>query len=582
MLNMFKALEASGLRGFLGCPSVFCEKELERFFDTALVQDGDIIGAVSGMFFAISESRFAEVLKLPTEGLVFLSETPKNLVYDAMSIFSKSGEPISTYGKKRLMKNEFRLLNDILAKSITVKAGSFDAVTNERFLMMTAIHFGIKVPMFVEKGTVAESEGSKDVVVAKAFEKSVRSNQTNEEKMSLDYLMMQISDYMMLPSVTVAEITKIKSDFPVKIKEVHYQDWYYASLPKISGTEKGNALLEEADTVKGNPATVMVQLICADVDFLVQMRQQSRVCTEVIRYSMFGCMRPVVGINLCRDIVVHSSAVDVIEKIPNKFGSVFQQGVDTNSFVGYFSDSGVQSVLQSVQDIELLSSYGSTVYRSPSSQSDTIFDQDDLMDFHANNDSDEQTSDHQFDLPVSTTNVESTPAVAQFSLPAIDIKESFAQLRASIDDILFEQIRKIRTDFGMTLLTNSRKDSQDLRAVLSLDLSTSQKKLSTQVAATALDNVDVRKEVKALNAKVTYLDEQVVAMRNDLLNFHAKEEENHLNLSTQLDVLFDYINRGGDAKKGESGSSQPRPPPDDQSRPWWGKWYQRWKSEKRR
>ncbi|KZV28184.1 hypothetical protein F511_23797 [Dorcoceras hygrometricum] len=43
------------------------------------------------------------------------------------------------------MKYEFRLLNEILAKSITVKAGSFDAVTNERFLMMTAIHFGIKV-----------------------------------------------------------------------------------------------------------------------------------------------------------------------------------------------------------------------------------------------------------------------------------------------------------------------------------------------------------------------------------------------------------------------------------------------------
>ncbi|KZV28185.1 hypothetical protein F511_23798 [Dorcoceras hygrometricum] len=83
-----------------------------------------------------------------------------------------------------------------------------------------------------------------------------------------------------------------------------------------------------------------------------------------------------------------------------------------------------------------------------------------------------------------------------------------------------------------TLLTNSRKVSQDLRAVLLLDISTSQKRLSTQVAAAALDNVDVRKEVKELNAKVTYLDGQVAAIRNDLLNFHAKAEENHLNLST--------------------------------------------------
>ncbi|KZV36877.1 hypothetical protein F511_18050 [Dorcoceras hygrometricum] len=111
-----------------------------------------------------------------------------------------------------------------------------------------------QVPMFVEKETVAESEGSKDVVIAKAFEKSVSSNQTDDEQMSLDDLLMQITDNMMLPSVTAAEITKIKSDLPVEIKEVHDQDWYYASLPKISATEKGKVPLEEADTVKGNPA----------------------------------------------------------------------------------------------------------------------------------------------------------------------------------------------------------------------------------------------------------------------------------------------------------------------------------------
>ncbi|KZV55364.1 hypothetical protein F511_41000 [Dorcoceras hygrometricum] len=291
----------------------------------------------------------------------------------------------------------------------------------------------------------------------------------------------------------------------------------------------------------------------------------SRVRTDVIRYSMFGCLRPVRGINFCRDIVVHSSAVDVLEKIPNNLCSVFQQGIDTNSFVGYFSDSGVHPVLQSVPDIELLSSDWSTVYRSPSSQSDTIFDQDDLMDFHANSDSDEQTSDHQFDLPVSTTNVGSTPAVAQ-SLPATDIKESFAQLRASIEDIRFEQIMcKDDTDRLRDVLLMHIRDLEK-NFTERFDHS-SQKKLSTQVASAAFDIVDVRKEVKELDAKVTYLDGQVAAIRNDFLDFRAKAEENNLNLSIQLGFLVDYINRGGDAKKGESGSSQPRPPPDDQSRP---------------
>ncbi|KZV31480.1 hypothetical protein F511_27143 [Dorcoceras hygrometricum] len=43
------------------------------------------------------------------------------------------------------MKIEFILLSDILAKSIFVKAGSFDAVTHERFLMMVAINGGVNI-----------------------------------------------------------------------------------------------------------------------------------------------------------------------------------------------------------------------------------------------------------------------------------------------------------------------------------------------------------------------------------------------------------------------------------------------------
>ncbi|KZV50522.1 hypothetical protein F511_14166 [Dorcoceras hygrometricum] len=145
MVNMFKALEPTGLRGFLGCSSVLHEQELEKFFDTALVQDGAITCVVSGKYVAIPEDKFAGIFNLPTEGLTDLSEVPNNLVLQARTLFSKSSVPVQFSCKKRLMKYEFRLLNDILAKSVTVKVGSFDAVTHERFLMMTSIHFGIKV-----------------------------------------------------------------------------------------------------------------------------------------------------------------------------------------------------------------------------------------------------------------------------------------------------------------------------------------------------------------------------------------------------------------------------------------------------
>ncbi|KZV21385.1 hypothetical protein F511_18551 [Dorcoceras hygrometricum] len=112
-------------------------------------------------------------------------------------------------------------------------------------------------------GTVADEE-----------QLQVFATQLMKSRCLLMIFYMQISDDMMLPSVTAAEITKIISDLPVKIKEVQEHDWYYANLPKISTTEKGKAPLEEADPVKGNPAREMVELICADVNFLVQMRDQ--------------------------------------------------------------------------------------------------------------------------------------------------------------------------------------------------------------------------------------------------------------------------------------------------------------------
>ncbi|KZV35626.1 hypothetical protein F511_19023 [Dorcoceras hygrometricum] len=47
--------------------------------------------------------------------------------------------------KKREMTIEFRLLCDILAKTISVKAGSFDAITQEKFFMLAAITCGVKI-----------------------------------------------------------------------------------------------------------------------------------------------------------------------------------------------------------------------------------------------------------------------------------------------------------------------------------------------------------------------------------------------------------------------------------------------------
>ncbi|KZV17143.1 hypothetical protein F511_11713 [Dorcoceras hygrometricum] len=103
-----------------------------------------VVSTIQGTLVEISEEIFAGAFELPMDGLTDLSEVQKDLVFDARSIFSDSGEQVSISCKNE-MKIEFRLLSDILEKSIFVKAGSFDVVTHERFLLMAAIIGGVKI-----------------------------------------------------------------------------------------------------------------------------------------------------------------------------------------------------------------------------------------------------------------------------------------------------------------------------------------------------------------------------------------------------------------------------------------------------
>ncbi|KZV19147.1 hypothetical protein F511_10038 [Dorcoceras hygrometricum] len=145
MVSMFQALMASGLEGFLGCPTVIYEDALVDFFENASVRDGVVVSTVHGVTMEIFEQLFAETFELPLEGLSELSEIPKDLVFDARSIVSLSGEPVSMSGKKKEMKFEYRLLCDIMEKTLSVKAGSFNAITMEKFLMLTAIVCGVRI-----------------------------------------------------------------------------------------------------------------------------------------------------------------------------------------------------------------------------------------------------------------------------------------------------------------------------------------------------------------------------------------------------------------------------------------------------
>ncbi|KZV29361.1 hypothetical protein F511_30852 [Dorcoceras hygrometricum] len=145
MVQMFESLIATGLKNFLGCPAVFSEASITKFFANGSVRYGLVVSTVNGVHVEFSEKVFAEAFELPIDGLTDVSDVPKNLVFDARSLFSASQEQVSISCLKKELKIEFCLLHDILAKTMFVKAGSFDAVTRERFMLMTCITCGVKV-----------------------------------------------------------------------------------------------------------------------------------------------------------------------------------------------------------------------------------------------------------------------------------------------------------------------------------------------------------------------------------------------------------------------------------------------------
>ncbi|KZV43806.1 hypothetical protein F511_39587 [Dorcoceras hygrometricum] len=324
------------------------------------------------------------------------------------------------------------------------------------------------------------------------------------------------------------------------------------------------------------------------------------VCIEAQVFFLSGKLLPVGSLNLCRAIIV-------VEPIP-VFGSrrptishwgwyqlctVFARyclfgglsTVDIRHFVSTIAED--RSVLRDVQ----LGKNSVSVSPPVQSVSSSVFEAQSVQMFLDQRHFSSSTSDDS-----SICFDENDTAATSNSLPAVatDFIESFTRLRASIDQVQFEQIRR-RNDADKlrdilllhirdlekqvnarfdehdrayrALLTSIRKDMHDHKTSLSLDVVKSQQRISTQVAAAAFDTVDGRKEVKELIAKVTDLDEQVATIRSELLDFRAKAEENHNTLSTQLGFLVDYINRGGNDKKGEDSSSRRPPPPDDQNKP---------------
>ncbi|KZV50833.1 hypothetical protein F511_27913 [Dorcoceras hygrometricum] len=294
---------------------------------------------------------------------------------------------------------------------------------------------------------------------------------------------------------------------------------------------------------------------------------------------MFGCLRPVSG-DVCTYIVVYKLGV---ERIPASFCSIFSQGVYTESFVGYFSDSEVQSI----PEIDSDSSDGCIVYRSPSpisQEADSSVPevhsalgpvnfgaaQEEQSYYVQSPESPPPTFQHQVtsalssgspmhftrdDIPLDATidDLTSLPVGPTEFHTALDDRRAFILQR--IDDSNSEILSKLHTlERGLRdtlhdqdanvrkLINNVCQDAHTMSDVQKIHLNEFKKVVLAQGVTAGADSLETRKEFKALDAKINSLDGQVAAIRNERLEFQTKIAADILSLSTRLgDIVDTYV-----------------------------------------
>ncbi|KZV49947.1 hypothetical protein F511_40825 [Dorcoceras hygrometricum] len=458
---------------------------------------------------------------------------------------------------------------------------------------------------------------------------------TDDESMTLEEILSTILAGSSLPSTT-GEVTKIQLGKSIQFRVVNEGDWYKASLPKISSAEKGKALLHEKDPIKGNLTKEIFALICADIDLLklaalkleeIYAKEELVLTWAEIDSTKVALQRRTYILTKYRELLLRkfletrksnfvsgtpSSAIDlqVLDKLSDLHLFVLEE------IKAQIQSNGLRWEKTCCSKIFEGNSRdrGAVIARSNTNTKSSCW----IRTMVRVNDSwvIEPCADYWKPLPRQAvcnevlpqfSYVDTLPVVSEFfkllkkrwadvcleaaeffvsgTLLPVDIAASFAQLRASIDQVQFEQIRRkddmnklkdillmhirdlekqfsdrfVQQDRAYRVLLNSiSQEIHDQKTLLSLDFLTSQKRISTQVATVATGLTDVQKDVQ----------DNKDAFFHQLLDFHAQAQENYNNLTTQLGELVDYINRGGNDKKGEESSSRrPQPPPDDQDRP---------------
>ncbi|KZV56829.1 hypothetical protein F511_18009 [Dorcoceras hygrometricum] len=684
LVQMFESLIATGLKNFLGCPAVFNEAALTEFFANSSVrEDGLVVSTVNGVSVEISEEVFAAMFELPVEGLTDLSEVPKNLVFDARSLFSISKEQVSISSLKKAMKIQYRLLHDILAKTIYVKAVSFDFMTRDKFMLMTAITFDVKINwssllfgVLREMVTPGSRQAKGYAIQICVLLRNVPGLELGESKTFPIHRVLNertVHRYVVindkLGGEEVVDAPKVKRT-PTKKKGVTKKrpaagDAEVAPIVKKKRTTKGKPVsakrlpIEEpvgVSTTSEQPVTEVVigerepvgglriasiteatngdedatiEQVLAQLDLVIKDSDVERGQIQMLGTDNGfddGVWTPIHGNDFLRSSCKLSLFVNrkklpksVVEEafVPHCYliepvqywgaapsliktwgwARVCTEIIRYNTFVGFFSGSSVETD----SEIELSSSDGDIVYLSPSPilqeidsfEENLQFDLGPVVSTNAleeqlyyvespespppipqRQESSSSSSDSQMNFDTTDFPLDDTTE-AQTSLPAATV-EAIDDLRAfilqRIDDSNSAILSKLHTlerglrdalhdqdDNARKLINSVCQDAHTISDVQKIHLNDVKKIVLAQGVTAGADSLEIKKEFKAIDAKINSLDGQVAAIRNEQLEFQKKIAADILSLSTHLGDIIDYI-RGGDAKKGE-GSSRRRPLP---------------------
>ncbi|KZV32146.1 chromosome condensation complex protein [Dorcoceras hygrometricum] len=671
MVSMFKALTASGLQGFLGCPAAIYETALIDFFENALVRDGVVISTVAGKLdmvtpgtrqakgYAIQISLLLE--NVPNLELGESSEFPSSKILTEKTVHryvvlndkaepvvkknrTTKSKPVSSkatletlpveavplqmiapttaapttaapteqppFPKRKSQKRKIRLVlssEDEFVDSEAAVGGT--SVEQEPAVEHVFEEHQIDdvddiiQQILTETAQVETDEEIETIDVEPTEElETVVVEQSADEAMSLEDIFLSIPVECPISSAGV-EITKITLGNSIKIPGVNEGGWYKAGLPKIPETDKGKAPLQERDPVKGNPVKEQILLTLTDIECLVKLREQ--VIDEVEKFFNSFSLKKLENLKIDESYFAK-------EELVLSWAETDSTRVALNRKI-YILTKYREFLIRKVLEARKLN----FVPGEGSSATDLKI-MEKLADFHmvVVEDLKEHAMAHGLKWEktccskifegrprdrgaiIARTNTNTRSSCWIRTMLCVDgvwliepCADHWTQDIRQIDDSQNNVLSKLHTlEQGLhdtlrhleeafrNLIHSARQDGRTLSDVQTLRLNEFRKGVLAHGASVTADLMDVRKELQILNAKVDTVAKGLDDVRKDveatkeaishqILYFRAQAQENHNILTDQLGQLVDYINRGGNDKKGEDSSRGPQPSPDDQDIP---------------